>query len=142
MLRYWTRGEPVNRIARRIWFIVLILGNCYGAILYYALVYAPAVRRRNRELAEEVIKNSAVIRDPKPPYEGAHREHRAMKISERVLLSGWLLFLLVVILLVIFPKPASHVFHSFAPYFQVVPILLLIGTAMYGVIRLYRFGMQ
>jgi amino acid transporter len=48
MLRFWTRGEPSNRAARRIWFIVLILGLCYGAILYYAFVYMPTVRRKSR----------------------------------------------------------------------------------------------
>jgi len=52
MLRYWTRGEPSNRTARRLWFIVLILGLCYGAILYYTFVYMPTVRRRNREHLE------------------------------------------------------------------------------------------
>ena len=49
MLRYWTRGEPSNRTARRVWFIVLILGLCYGAILYYLFVYMPTVRRKSGE---------------------------------------------------------------------------------------------
>lgn len=48
MLRFWTRGEPSNRIARRAWFIVLILGLWYGAILYYAFVYMPLVRRKRK----------------------------------------------------------------------------------------------
>jgi hypothetical protein len=55
MLRYWTTGEPSNRAARRFWFIVLILGMFYGATLYYAFVYMPTVRRRNRTHLEDTV---------------------------------------------------------------------------------------
>jgi len=65
-----------------------------------------------------------------------------MKIFGRVLLSGWLLLFLAVVLVFAFPKPASHILHSFAPYIQLIPILLLIGTAAYGLLRVYRLGMK
>jgi len=54
MLRYWMRGEPFGRVARRFWFVVLIVGLCYGAILYYAFVYLPSLRRDRTNL--EVAK--------------------------------------------------------------------------------------
>lgn len=65
-----------------------------------------------------------------------------MKIFGRFLLSGWLLLFLTVVLVFAFPKPASRVLHSFAPYFQLIPILLLIGTVAYGLLRIYRSGMK
>jgi hypothetical protein len=65
-----------------------------------------------------------------------------MKIFGFVLLSGWLLLFFEIVLVFTFPKPVSHVLHSFAPYFQLIPILLLIGTVLYGLIRVYRLGMK
>jgi hypothetical protein len=65
-----------------------------------------------------------------------------MKTFGRVLLSGWLLLFLAVILVFAFPKIASHILHSFAPYLQLVPILLMLGTVAYGLFRLYRLGMK
>jgi hypothetical protein len=65
-----------------------------------------------------------------------------MKTFGRVLLSGWLLLFLTVGLVFAFPKPASRILHPIAPYFQVVPLLLLIGTATYGLVRIYRVGMK
>jgi hypothetical protein len=52
MWRYWMLGEPSNRAARRIWFLFLVVGMWYGAVLYYALVYLSASARRNREHLE------------------------------------------------------------------------------------------
>jgi hypothetical protein len=59
-----------------------------------------------------------------------------------VLLSGWLLLFVTVVLVFAFPKAASHILHSFAPYFQLIPILLLIGTVTYGLLQIYRLGMK
>jgi len=54
MLRYWTRSEPSGRAATRFWFVLLIVGLCYGAILYYLFVYLPSLRRSKTGL--EVAK--------------------------------------------------------------------------------------
>jgi hypothetical protein len=51
MWRYWMTGKPSNRAARRLWFLLLIVGVWYGAILYYVFVYLPASRRMSRECA-------------------------------------------------------------------------------------------
>jgi hypothetical protein len=39
MLRFWRLWDTSSRAARRVWFVVLLIGVFYGAILYYALVY-------------------------------------------------------------------------------------------------------
>jgi drug/metabolite transporter (DMT)-like permease len=56
MWRYWMLGKPSNRIARRIWFALLVVGVWYGALLYYALVYMPAIRKRERGHLEGMAK--------------------------------------------------------------------------------------
>jgi hypothetical protein len=45
MWRYWMRIDSSRRAMRRIWFVLLVVGIWFGAILYYLLVYLPAVRR-------------------------------------------------------------------------------------------------
>src|ERR1017187_6781173 len=49
---FWLRCDSSSKSWRTIWFIILLLGFFYGsAVLYYAIVYLPAVlgRIRNRE---------------------------------------------------------------------------------------------
>jgi len=65
-----------------------------------------------------------------------------MKLFGRVLLVGWLMLILTVGLAFAFPKPVSRILHSIAPYFQLIPALLLIATAAYGLLRLYRQDMK
>jgi hypothetical protein len=45
MLRFWMQGEPSSRGVRKFWFLLLILGFCYGAVLYYVFVYLSSSRR-------------------------------------------------------------------------------------------------
>jgi len=65
-----------------------------------------------------------------------------VKIFGRVLLSGWILLFVAVLLVFLYPKPASRLLHGFAPYMQVVPLLLLLGSAAYALFRIYRIGMN
>jgi hypothetical protein len=44
MWRHWIRYNFSSLAARRIWFLALVVGVWYGAILYYALVYLPSTR--------------------------------------------------------------------------------------------------
>jgi hypothetical protein len=41
MWRYWIRCDSSTVAARRFWFLVLVAGLWYGAILYYAIIYLP-----------------------------------------------------------------------------------------------------
>ena len=45
MWNYWMRCDPSGRLARRIWFAILLIGFWYGSILYYAFVYLRTRRR-------------------------------------------------------------------------------------------------
>jgi hypothetical protein len=45
MWRFWIDCDQSKRIFRRVSFFLLLFGLCYGAIVYYFLVYLPAVRK-------------------------------------------------------------------------------------------------
>jgi hypothetical protein len=45
MWSYWLKCDDSKRILRKITFVFLLLGFWYGAIVYYLVVYLPAVRR-------------------------------------------------------------------------------------------------
>jgi membrane protease YdiL (CAAX protease family) len=49
MWRCWMKGIPSNRIARRIWFFLMVFGVWYGAALYYIFVYLPSSRKDDQE---------------------------------------------------------------------------------------------
>lgn len=51
MWRYWIRYDHSARFTRRIWFVILLVGFCYGAIIYYLCVYLPATGTSAEEKA-------------------------------------------------------------------------------------------
>lgn len=66
-----------------------------------------------------------------------------MKIFRRVLVAGWFFYLLTVALIFAFPQPVGHILRPFATlYFGLGMLLLLMGSAAYRILRLYRAGMQ
>jgi hypothetical protein len=54
MWRYWTKLDRSSRFARRCWFVVLLLGLWYGAILYFIFVYIPYCVRASYAQGREV----------------------------------------------------------------------------------------
>ena len=49
MWRFWKLWDPSSRMARRIWFVVLLVGVWHGAILYYVFVYLRLRRAASHE---------------------------------------------------------------------------------------------
>ena len=50
MWRYWSRVDDSKHSAKRLWFLVLLIGFWWGSVLYYFLSYLPQmVRRRKAE---------------------------------------------------------------------------------------------
>ncbi len=45
MWRYWVRLDDSPRMAKRLWFVILLFGLWWGACLYYLSVYRPQVTR-------------------------------------------------------------------------------------------------
>lgn len=39
MWQYWIRRDPSSRLARRAWFVILLVGFWYGAVAYCLCVY-------------------------------------------------------------------------------------------------------
>jgi len=46
MWRYWVRIDRSDRWAKRMWFVVLLLGFWWGSCLYCFFAYLPQVSRR------------------------------------------------------------------------------------------------
>lgn len=69
------------------------------------------------------------------------REAR-MKILGHFLLVGWVGLFGIVALCFVFPESMGHVLAPIANFFVLIPVSLLVGTTLYGVIRLYRAGMK
>jgi hypothetical protein len=63
-----------------------------------------------------------------------------MKTIGRVLLVCCALLALGVVLIFALPKLASQVLHPIASYYQLIPMILLVATAFYGILRAYRTG--
>jgi hypothetical protein len=63
-----------------------------------------------------------------------------MKTGGRVLLVAWALLAVGVALIFALPKLASQVLHPIASYFQLIPMILLVATVFYGILRAYRTG--
>jgi hypothetical protein len=45
MWKYWIVCDSSSQLSRRVWFVVLIIGLWYGAVLYYLFVYLPDVQK-------------------------------------------------------------------------------------------------
>jgi hypothetical protein len=65
-----------------------------------------------------------------------------MKTFGIILATGWGLFFLTIALLFTFTKLVANILHPIFPYFPLIPGSLLLLTAVYGILRLYRLGMN
>jgi len=65
-----------------------------------------------------------------------------MRMFGLSILAGWGLILLTVALCIAFPRVIGSHFAAIAPYFVLLPLSLIIGSALYGIISLYRAGMK
>jgi uncharacterized BrkB/YihY/UPF0761 family membrane protein len=48
MWRYWLRIDDSRAWVKRIWFLILLIGFCWGSFLYFFSVYLPQAIRRGR----------------------------------------------------------------------------------------------
>lgn len=124
MWRHWLLSNSPSRATKRIWFCVLLFGIWWGAVLYYLMAYL-----RHAEKTEPA---------PPPPQS----KGRVTKILGYMLLIGWMGLFSFVALVFAFPKSVGPLLHPIADYFVLIPTSLLLGTAVYGVMRLYRAGMD
>ncbi len=65
-----------------------------------------------------------------------------IKFLGRALLVGWGLFILFIAACFLLPKAIPHFSSPIAPFVVLVPITLLIGTAVYVFARIFRAGIR
>lgn len=119
MWHYWARFDSSSQAARRLWFVVLLGGLWYGAILYFLFVCLRG-RKNTRSRAA-----------------GGQSEPGLFGYS---LLAGWCALFVAVALSFAFPQGMSRLLHPLAGTLVVVPAALLIASAVYGLMRLCRRG--
>lgn len=124
MWRHWLLSNPPSRMTKRIWFCVLLFGLWWGAVLYYLMAYLRYVEKT----------------EPAPTL--PHSKGRVTKVFGYVLLVGWMGLFSFVALIFAFPKSVGPLLHPIADFFVLIPTFLLLGTALYGVMRLYGVGMN
>jgi hypothetical protein len=131
---FWFRCDISTRLSRTVWFVLLLLGWAYGSqIMYYALVYLPAVIKRLRipERETHVIETHQLAGD-----------RRSIGPFGWILIAGWALLFLTVAAFFAFPKPMSQIFRPVADFFVLWPASLLVGTGAYAIILIFRAGMK
>jgi small-conductance mechanosensitive channel len=131
---FWLRCDSSPKIWRTIWFIILLLGFFYGsAVLYYVIVYLPAVlgRIRNRENTEPDIRP---MRSEESP--------RRIGPFNRLLLVGWGLMVLSIAVVLVLPKPPEAVLASIAALFFVCSAVVVLEAMFHAILSLYRSGMS
>ena len=48
MWRYWVRLDTSTLGLKRVWFLLLLLGICYGGCIYYLFGYLPQTQKTGR----------------------------------------------------------------------------------------------
>jgi hypothetical protein len=129
MWSYWIRCDSSSKWTRRFWFLVLLAGFWYGAIVYFAFVYLPSRTRVPR--SDRPDRDRQTSRGP-----------LEIGIWGRALIAAWAALFLFVALCFVFPKPFARILHPIAPYIQLIPIPLIILTWTYWIARMYRAGMK
>ena len=123
MWRYWARVDASRKLAKRFWFLVMLVGFWYGSCLYCWCLYLPCVMR--------LYRNAATT----PPL--TERRQRKSKFGKSLLI-GWLCFLVFVALIFGFPK----VLATTIPVVHLVSVLLVLTTFAYVILWLYRQGIS
>jgi hypothetical protein len=67
---------------------------------------------------------------------------KVIKILGKALLVGWALFILFIAACFLLPKAIPHFSSQIAPFIVLVPIVLLIGTAVYVAARIFSAGFK
>lgn len=120
MWRYWVRIDSSKVYAKRLWFVVLLVGFWYGSCLYYFFVYRPqAIQKRGREGG--VLGTSEDVKSR----------------FGRLLVAGWVVVLGGGLLLILFPKT---VWIPGPEVMRVSIIVLVLTSVVYGLTVIYRQG--
>jgi hypothetical protein len=120
----WMRCDPSGRVARRMYFLLLLGGIWYGPILYYLLVYLRKVPRQRPLLQRPLLTTPSL----------------PMKVFARILAVLWIMLAAATGCLFAFPQAAAGRLEGWILTAAVAA--LLIATATYKLLRLYHAGMR
>ena len=123
MWKYWARLDRSGRWAKRLWFIVMLVGFWDGSCLYCWCIYLPQVIRSGRQgVAPSSIEPS--------------RHQRA--IFGKSLLVAWVCFFLFVAILFVLPGKLAFAI----PILRICLIVLGLTSFTHAIRWLYRQGVR
>ena len=130
---FWLRCDSSRKGWKTFWFLVLLLGFPIGSpILYYAIVYLPAVLR------EHHVPESKLMLDP-------DRVHAStvMRLGpfRRSLLMGWALLVLPVASAIFLPFQRSYYFGIVVSAFVLWSAIVVLEAVIFAIVSVYRSGM-
>jgi hypothetical protein len=133
MRDYWTRCDSSSQWLRRLSFLLLLVGFCYGAIIYYLCVYLPKTApKTGRPLHTSTESGST-----------GPRKIRPMTIFKSIVIAGWLgLGFLGASVFLQLTSPLEFIArHHGAVLIPLYMIAVLVATALYKIIATYKAGM-
>lgn len=131
---FWLRCDPSPRQWRAVWFVILLAGFAFGSpIVYYLLVYLPAVRKRLRNPGH-------VSQETQMPEQPSTRRIGPFSHS---FLFVWLVLLLPVAVALIFPRIMSHPLGPFATVcFGLWSCVVALEGVIHTITSIFRTGMR
>jgi hypothetical protein len=125
MLKFLEMVEQGRGRKSTIWRATLLVGVWNGAVVYYFLVYLPT--RAGMSVA---LNDPSRSSNPPPP----RIRSRKLGAFGYVLVLAWGAFGLFIVCLFVFQN-AYKLVQPIAPYFALVPLFLMLFTALYALVR-------
>lgn len=131
---FWFRCDSSPRPWRAAWFVILLAGFAFGSqVIYYLVVYLPAVRRRLRN--PERSEQEALL--PK-----THSAHRIGPFS-RPLLFVWLVLLLPTAAALVLPRIMSYrLGPTAAVLFGLWSLVVALESVIHLLVSIFRTGIS
>lgn len=131
---FWLRCDVSLKANRRVWFFLLLVGFAFGTqILYYAIVYVPAVVRKLRSPAEETFK------DETAPDAS---ERRRIGPFSKVLLLVWGSIVLPTIVILVVAKTSPVFMEITGVTLFLCSVVVVLESTCHFIISIYRTGMR
>lgn len=126
MWRYWTRIDASSRWVKRLWFLILLIGFCWGAVLYCYVIYLPQSGKQNLPFnrSDEEI---------------APGDHYRIGLVGRILVAVWVLFVVWIAGLFLLPKVFGLLPIS---VMALVALVLILASWAFLISRIYQRGLR
>jgi hypothetical protein len=135
MTFFWLRCDPSAKVWRTIWFGVLLIGFMFGShVIYYLLIYLPAVRKK-------LHSGSMVETNDSSDFEA--QDKRRIGPFNRTLLLVWSVLSAPMVASFAFPKLLANTFGPVEVIlFTLCAFAVGIESIVHGLYSVFRSGIR